>query len=292
MTRLSLHRLLLVSVLVIGCDKGKTESPPVEQPQADASVQAPPTQAESPPSAEAKADGAKNNDGLAGTAMAIRVDKQLESARVLTLNGKSDEAAGIIESILEGEPEHPEATVLLGKIRLEQERWAEAETLLQKATDAKPDEVEGWVALGRARMELDDAKGAAEAYAKAHALEEQDAEVLQAFGKATLKAGDAGKAETLLAEAAQIDPRLPHVYTALGDALLEQGKHEDALKSYMKAQNAYRSDRMARAGAALTYEAMGDDQHAIDEWSAYIRMDCCSEYSKDVAQPKLMSLAK
>jgi hypothetical protein len=58
----------------------------------------------------------------------------------------------------------------------------------------------------------------------------------------------------------------------------------------MKAQNTYASDRMARAGAALVYESKGDIKHALDEWSAYIRMDCCSEYSNTVAKQKIQQL--
>jgi hypothetical protein len=40
------------------------------------------------------------------------------------------------------------------------------------------------------------------------------------------------------------------------------------------------------------YEAKGDVQHALDEWSAYVRMDCCSPYSVDVAKVKILELQK
>jgi hypothetical protein len=47
---------------------------------------------------------------------------------------------------------------------------------------------------------------------------------------------------------------------------------------------------MARAGAAFIYEAKGENALALNEWSAYIRMDCCSPYSNDVAKKKIMEL--
>ena len=58
----------------------------------------------------------------------------------------------------------------------------------------------------------------------------------------------------------------------------------------MKAQSTYGSDKMARAGAAFVYEDKEDIKHALDEWSAYIQRDCCSDYSRTVAQKKIMEL--
>jgi len=58
----------------------------------------------------------------------------------------------------------------------------------------------------------------------------------------------------------------------------------------MQAQNTYASDKAARAGAALIYESKGETTLAINEWSDYIRMDCCSTYSNSVAKPKIASL--
>ena len=89
---------------------------------------------------------------------------------------------------------------------------------------------------------------------------------------------------------AELDPRAPSVNTELGDALREQDKLDDALKHYMKAQNVNRSDKRAHAGAAMVYEKKGDNKHALDEWSSYIQMDCCSDFSKTVAQKKIESL--
>jgi predicted negative regulator of RcsB-dependent stress response len=80
------------------------------------------------------------------------------------------------------------------------------------------------------------------------------------------------------------------VHTELGDVLRQTDRLDEALKTYMKAQSTYQSDKMARAGAAMVYEEKGDVRHALDEWSAYIRMDCCSEYSNDVAKKKVMEL--
>ena len=94
----------------------------------------------------------------------------------------------------------------------------------------------------------------------------------------------------MLRKVAELDPKAQFVFTELGDVLREKNQLDESLKTYMKAQNTYPSNKEAFAGAALTYEAKGDNKNALDEWSTYITMDCCSDFSKTVAQPKIDTL--
>jgi tetratricopeptide (TPR) repeat protein len=80
------------------------------------------------------------------------------------------------------------------------------------------------------------------------------------------------------------------VYTELGDVLREQGKLDEALKTYMKALIEHPGDKTAHAGAAHVYELQNNRPKAIDEWSTYIRMDCCSEFSNNVAKKHMKAL--
>lgn len=306
MTRTSsprtLHLVLLVALGTGGChdQKAPYESGPRTEAKADADPKpdGAPEPAPGKAQAIAKAPEGKAPEGKGGITEAVtevraaRVEKQVADAEALLRNGRLEKAGSLAEEILEAHPEHPGATRLLGRVRLEQERWAEAETLLAKGAEAKSTDARAWAELGRARTELDDPEGAVTAYAKANALDEEDPEIAYAYGRAVLKTGDAARAEALFNAAAEADPKLQYVYTSIGDAQLQQRKYEDALKSYMKAQTTYASDKMARAGAARVYEALGDNRRAIDQWSSYIRMDCCSDYSNDVAKPKLLSLSE
>ena len=89
---------------------------------------------------------------------------------------------------------------------------------------------------------------------------------------------------------AEEDEHINHVYTEIGDLLRSQKRTDEALKAYLKAQKLHPSDTRAQAGAALVYEDQGRFKHAADAWSLYVRMDCCTEYSKTVAQPKLKEM--
>ena len=68
------------------------------------------------------------------------------------------------------------------------------------------------------------------------------------------------------------------------------GKLDESLKSYMKALIEHVGDKKAHAGAAQVYELQDNKAKAIDEWSTYIRMDCCSEFANTVAKPSIAKL--
>ena len=49
-----------------------------------------------------------------------------------------------------------------------------------------------------------------------------------------------------------------------------------------------KSTRSIRASASASSGRVCSE--AIDEWSTYIRMDCCSEYSNNVAKKRIKAL--
>ncbi|MEM7151216.1 MAG: tetratricopeptide repeat protein [Myxococcota bacterium] len=219
-----------------------------------------------------------------------KLKADLEEAAARVRNNKTKDAEKIYLRILETHADQPDAVGGLGKVRLEEKKYAEAEKLLAQASNAKSDNASLWAALGQARQLQDNPKGAAEAFAMAFKIEPDNSSYGLSYGRMLRDAEDFAKAEEILRKVAELDPKAPYVNTDLGDALRGQDKLDDALKHYMKGQNANRSDKRAHAGAAFVYEKKGDNKHALDEWSSYIRMDCCSDFSKTVAQKKIESL--
>ncbi len=222
---------------------------------------------------------------------AVRIAGMVTEADTRLRNNKLADAERIYKRILEEQPEHPDATGGLGRLRFEENKFAEAEKLLTIALKTKADDPALWGALGRSLEHQDKHPEAAEAFGKAFALDSEDMDLGLSYGRELKRAGKFAEAEPVLRTVAEEDPRIQYVHTELADVLRELGQTDKALKMYMKAQNTYRSDRMARAGAAMVYEAKGDNKHALDEWSAYIRMDCCSNFAKDVATKKLVELS-
>jgi|SRR5690606_8521252 len=223
--------------------------------------------------------------------------RNLEDAAARLRNGKVKDADAIYSKVLETHPDDPAAVAGLGKVRYEQKDYASAETLLKKAIAASPEIAEYHAILGEMYGITDRPQESADALAQAFKLDAENAGYGLAYGRSLNRIEKYEDAEKVLREVAELDPQvvgadLVGVYTLLGDALRGQKKLDEALRAYMKAQSTYGSDRMARAGAAFVYEDKQDYKHALDEWSAYIQRDCCSDYSRNVAQKKIMELGE
>ncbi|MGA7630361.1 MAG: tetratricopeptide repeat protein, partial [Terriglobales bacterium] len=77
-------------------------------------------------------------------------DSQKVSGAVkLIQTGKLDEAEARLWEVLTRHPENAEALNLLGSIRLQQKRFAEAETLLRRAISLAPDSLPAYMNLAR-----------------------------------------------------------------------------------------------------------------------------------------------
>mgnify|MGYP005850980687 CR=1 FL=1 len=221
---------------------------------------------------------------------AAKRKRDLDNARIRLRDGKLDEAEILYQNVLAGEPENPAALHGLGRVRFERKDYPKACELIGKAIAADGNVAEYHASLGDCNAWQDKHAEAAAAYGKAFALDGQNGDYGLKQGVQLKHSKDFVKAEEVLRKVVEVDVKARFVLCELGDVLREQGRLDEALTSYMKAQIENPDDKMAYAGAALTYEAKGDAKHALDQWSTYIRMDCCSEYSKTVAREKMIQL--
>ncbi len=224
-----------------------------------------------------------------------KFERELEDASARVRNNKLADAQKILTRLLEQRPDHPTATALLGNVHYQQGDYAKAESLLTAAAAKQPEDANTHFLLGEVLRHAERPAEAATSYRKAFDLDAEKSEYGMPLGEALMAADQAAEAEPVLRAVLDLDPQALNengvgVNTLLGDALRAQDKLDDALNAYMKAQTTYQSDKMARAGAAFVYEAKKDIKHALDEWSAYIQRDCCSEYSRTVAQKKMTEL--
>jgi tetratricopeptide (TPR) repeat protein len=222
--------------------------------------------------------------------VAAKLASDLEEAAARLRNNKRDDAEKIYLRILEQNPGHPDALAGLAKVRFDEKKYDDAEKLLVDALAKKGDAAEIHFTLGQVRQHAQRAAEAAEAYGKAYEIDAENSDYGLHYGRELKKAGKLDEAEKVLREVAELDPKAQFVFTELGDVLREKNVLDESLRTYMKAQTTYPSNKEAFAGAALVYEAQGDNARALDEWSTYITMDCCSEFSKTVAQKKLETL--
>jgi tetratricopeptide (TPR) repeat protein len=224
------------------------------------------------------------------------VDVEAEIARHLAegdaslANNKEELAQASYEAVLRYDANNADALTGLGRTALEREDPAAAVEPLEKAVAANGNHVLARASLGRAFAGLGEWAKAAEQLGKAWELDKDSEQYGLEYGVALREAKQLDDAAEVLAEIAELNPKLKYVYRELGKVLFEAGQLDKALRTFMKAQTQWPGDQDSFAGAGMVYEAQGEIGKSIDQWSQYIQQDCCSSYSKDVAQPKLAEL--
>jgi tetratricopeptide (TPR) repeat protein len=79
----------------------------------------------------------------------MRDDPAFDRARALVVSGRRDEAEGVLDEILGGEPEHLGALQLKAGLLLEDREGEAALALYERATRAWPRSAEAWNGLAR-----------------------------------------------------------------------------------------------------------------------------------------------
>jgi tetratricopeptide (TPR) repeat protein len=227
---------------------------------------------------------------LTAEELQARIAKKLEEADIRHRNNKVKDAEEIYKWILEQEANHAGALRGMSEIRYAEKNLEEAEKLANQAVAAGAAGADVYSVLGQVYDKTDRFAEAAEAWGKAYEAESTESRHGLKQGISLKNAKAYPQAEAVLRKVADQDAEVQFVYTELGDVLRETDRGEEALKLYMKAQTIFASDKRAHAGAAQVYEARGETTRAINEWSSYIRMDCCSDYSNDTAKPRLENL--
>jgi tetratricopeptide (TPR) repeat protein len=222
---------------------------------------------------------------------AAQLKKDLANATARVADEKWKEAEGMLKRVLEAEPNNADAQALMAQVRLFGDKNAEeALTLIDKALGAKGDVPEFHATRAAALEKTGKDADSAAAWGKAFALKPDNGNYGLHQGQALKRAKQFDKAEAVFREVVKVDEAVQYVYSELGDVLREQGKLDEAMTTYAKAMIKYQGDKMAHAGLAQVYEAKGDTLNAVNEWSTYIRMDCCSEFSNTVAKKRIAAL--
>jgi tetratricopeptide (TPR) repeat protein len=224
------------------------------------------------------------------------VDVEAEIARNLgegdsnLRNNKTAEAKANYEAVLVHDANNAAALTGLGRVALENGEPAAAIEPLSKAIAADPKYALGHASLGRAYAQTSDWTKAADHLGQAWELDKDTEQYGLEYGVALREAKQLDKAAEVLLEVAELNPKIKYVYRELGKTQYDAGDLDKSLRTFMKAQTQWAGDQDSFAGAAMVYEAQGEISKSIDQWSQYIQQDCCSSYSKEVAQPKLAEL--
>lgn len=163
----------------------------------------------------------------------------LEDAYRLALKqqqeGKSGEAAQILQQILAADPTHLESANLLGAVYCALERYTDAVEVLRPVADAAPTNPIaqfnlGCAYLGEAQNEL-----ALERLDTAHELQPDSPDILINLGNAHLLSGNIDDAESSYRRAIDLDSDEPWPHVQLATLLASQGRHAYATPHFGEA---------------------------------------------------------
>jgi Flp pilus assembly protein TadD len=221
---------------------------------------------------------------------AALIASKIKEAEASITADQEDKAKTPLAWVLKEDPENAAAHAAMARMYLAKADPKSAEPHAVKAATGNAGDAGAHQQMAEVYVLTERHAEAAASYATAWGLDPDDARLGLGQGKSLLRAKKFAEAEKVLRKVGEDDAEIQYVWSDLGDALREQGKNDEALGMYMKAQNTNASDKTAFAGATMVYEAMGENSKALDQLSRYIQRDCCSTYSKEWAKPKLAEL--
>jgi tetratricopeptide (TPR) repeat protein len=212
--------------------------------------------------------------------------------------GRLPEAEQIYRSVLQQDPDHPDALNLLGLLLQASNRYAESEALLQRAVAADPDFAEALTNLARVQNALGRYQDAARSAQRAVAADPElgeahfhlgrsliqlrafpeavaaldraaellpgDIETLVCSGAALLGAGQRDQARARHEAAISLAPGQAGILVTVGDAWLNAGQFAEAVQRYRSAVLADPSSAQGHAGLALGLWHLQNPQAAAE----------------------------
>ena len=156
-------------------------------------------------------------------------------AALLMSQGEIDEARGILEEVLQVEPQHGEALFNLALLEGFAGNRKKQLSLLQQLKEEDPENGEVHAALGEFYLtgkEMDLAKAA---FSRSLELDGESLSALTGMGQVLLMTKKYEAAEEILLRAAELYPKDPFVFSDLARSRIAQGHYEDARESLDRA---------------------------------------------------------
>ena len=161
--------------------------------------------------------------------------RELLRAAALLSNGRTDEAAPIIERAQAQHAEHPEVLRLFGALNSAQGRHAPALAALRRAAELKTDDALILNTLGTAQIAAGDADAALASFTRACEIDPAAAGAAHNLGNALAARGDSGSARDAFARAVAAEPGFVPARVALAQTLQTLGQSDQAAAEFRKA---------------------------------------------------------
>src|SRR6516164_7880373 len=160
-------------------------------------------------------------------------------ARLYSIKGDRDKAAGIYKQILGREPGSEEAVTALAKLQMDAGNYKEAADLLEQFVKGHPDSDNALQTLGEAYSNLQEYVKSADAYKRAAELDPDDIEIKKAEAQAMFLADNLDEATKLYQDLAKVAPDDGVSLLRLGQIYRREMKYDLARQYLQKAAQSF-----------------------------------------------------
>ena len=204
------------------------------------------------------------------------IDEQLSLGVQHHRAGQLSEAATRYAEVLRERPEHPDALNLLGVVRVQSQRFAEALELFDKAIAQNNANADYHANRGLALRGLGRLDTAMEAFVRAVHIEPRHASAYYNLGTVLHALDRRVEAIAALQRSVSLEPRQDDVLTELGAYLLQDGQPQAAVQSctWALACNPRNVMALGCQAIALQHQGKGDEAGVLLDLDRFIR---CTE---------------
>lgn len=226
-----------------------------------------PTEPAAEPATEAAAD--PSHDTPRGTSRPMLIDA-VEHLR----EGRIDDAEPLLQSLLERDPQQPDALHFLGVLRHLQGRHDEAVDLIRRSLQVMPDNATAWNNLGNVLLGAGRIGEVADAYEHAVAHAESPGEAVLALnnlGTLRRRLDELERSEAAIRQALARDPSYGDAWHNLSLTLLRLGRTDEAEQAQRRATTLQPDGVQPRHDAARGLMQAGELERAaqlLREWIA------------------------
>ncbi|MFM1768779.1 MAG: repeat-containing protein YrrB [Verrucomicrobiota bacterium] len=162
----------------------------------------------------------------------LRLDRQKMEDQIngLLMQRRLPEAGVRLNDLLQAYPQSPEGWLLLGRLRYQEQKCAEAEAAFRRHLEVQPQSLNGLVQLGLALLCQQRWADAAGVLRQAVALKPDFAQAHYNLGYALFRSGDAAGAAAAYREALRSNPGEAGTHLALAEVLVRLGQGGEAAR--------------------------------------------------------------
>ncbi|MGA2915079.1 MAG: tetratricopeptide repeat protein [Sedimentisphaerales bacterium] len=217
------------------------------------------------------------------------LEMKLSAAMSQFDSGQYDGAEAIAKECIASDYNLPDAYLLLGKLRLVQGNFSDAEINLEKYMNLKSNSDEGAFSLGLACEHLNDNASALRWYQKALELSPQNTDYIIALGRLLTAQGKFVEAENLYQQKMAVNSTDIDLKIAAGQMYLEWGQKDKAVAIYEQAQLARPDDVELLEAAGSCYILAEKWQKAHDTHKQLYKL--CTDSNRKNGYLKIMAFA-